>query len=325
MRQILAPIIAFFAFCGAAQSADKVNLRLDWFHSSYHAPFFLGIDKGIYAEANIDLSVLEGRGSVQTIQLVGKGDDQFGFVAVDSIMRAVGAGIPVVSIETLMPIMGQAIFVLSNSGIMRLEDLKGRTVAVTPGGTNEALLPAVLASAGLKDSDLKKVTIDASAKVRMFLNRDVDAMIATAWAHSLFESGGGARAFVYSDYGTKMVGYSIVTNTDLTNTNPDLVRRFVAATANAWMLAKASPEAALDALATHSRPNAAPARRKGNSVDFAKASAFIAPAEEGKPYGYQSEKDWKDTQTTLLKYGVIKKELPVSAYMINTFAPSNSH
>lgn len=305
-----------------ARAADKVSVRLDWFASAYHAPFFYGIERGIYKDAGIDLAVTEGRGSVQTVQLVAKGEDQFGFAAVDSIMRGVAAGMPVISVATLMPVMGQAIYVLNTSGITTLAQLKGKKVAVTPGGTNEAMLPGVLETAGLKDSDLKKVSIDASAKTRMFMNGDVDAMIATGWAHAIFESVGGAKGFVYSDFGLKMVGYSLVTSTELTAKNPDLVRRFVAATGKAWAEAKANPDAAVAALAARVKGHDDASHRHIDKVEFAAAAGFMGPAVPGAPYGMQSEADWTATQATLQKYGVVKQSLPIDRYMTNAFVES---
>ena len=303
----------------SANAQDKVSVRTDWFHSSYHAPFFVGIEKGFYKDAGIELKVTEGRGSGQVVQLVGKGDDQFGFSAVESIMRGVSVGIPVTSVATIMPVMGQAIYVLSKSNINTPADLKGKTIAITPGGTNEALLPAVLQIVGLKESDVKQVAVDPAAKLRMMLNGDFDSMMATGWAHSLFDAAGGARAFIYSDYGVKIVGYSIVANQDVVKKNPDMVKRFIAATARSWEYAQRNPEEAVDALAKNSPPNADPARRKGNSIDFANSLKFVGPAVPGKPFGTQSDKDWKDTQALLLQYKVLEKEMPISAYMTNEF------
>ncbi len=323
-RNAILTVIAASLAALPARAADKVTVRLDWFASAYHAPFFYGIQQGYYRDAGIDLNVADGRGSVQSIQLVAKGDDQFAFAAVDSLMRAVGAEMPVVSVATLMPVMGQGIYVLNSSGITTLAELKGRTVAVTPGGTNEALLPGVLEAAGLKDRDLKKVSIDASAKVRMFVNGNVDAMIATGWAHPMFDSAGGARGFIFSDFGMKMVGYSLVTGTELAAKNPDLVRRFVAASGKAWAEAKAHPDAAVAALAALARGHSDAERRRADAEEFAKAVAFMGTAVPGQTYGMQAEKDWTDTQAVLLKYGVIKQTLPIGRYMTNAFVPTEA-
>lgn len=298
---------------------EPISLRIDWVTSAYHAPFFLGIDKGFYTAAGIDLKVNEGRGSVQVAQLVGTGRDPFGFASSDAVMRGAGAGLPVVSIANLMPVMGQALYVRTNSPIRELSDLKGKSIAVTPGGTNEALLPLLLEGAGLKISDVRQVSADPTAKVRVFLNGEVDAMIATAWALSLFEAGGGARAFVYSDHDVRIVGYNIITSREMIAQDPDLVRRFVDATLQSWDYARTHPEEALDALARHSRSNAEAQRRAGNSQDFRSAMNFVGNAVEGKPYGWQSEEAWTTSQQLLVQHGVLSKTVPVEQMMSNDF------
>ncbi len=300
-------------------AADKVSVRTDWFHSAYHSPFFVGIEKGFYADAGIDLDVTEGRGSGQVVQLVGNGEDEFGFASVDSVFRGVSKGITVISVANIMPTMGQAVYVLKSSGITSPKQLKGKTIAITPGGTNEALLPAFLKNIGLEEDDLTYINVSPAAKVRLFMSGEFDAIMATAWARGLFEGVGGADTFVYSDHGVKMVGYNIVSNPKFLSANPDLAKRFLAATLKSWEYAKANPEESLDALAKHSKPNAKADRRKRNSGDFATALEFVGTAVPGKAYGFQSEKDWKDTQALLLNVGVIDGAIDLGKLFTNDF------
>jgi hypothetical protein len=49
---------------------DKVTLMLNWYLYSEHAPFFLGKERGYFAEEGIDLDIQEGRGSAVTAQAV---------------------------------------------------------------------------------------------------------------------------------------------------------------------------------------------------------------------------------------------------------------
>ncbi|MBM3504606.1 MAG: ABC transporter substrate-binding protein [Alphaproteobacteria bacterium] len=306
----------------AVQAQDKVSIRTDWFHSHYHAPFFVGIEKGFYKEVNLEVAVTEGRGSGQVITLVGKGDDQFGFAATEAIMRGVAKDVPVISVANVMPVMGQAIYVLNKKAdIKGPADLKGKTMAITPGGTNEALLPAVLQNVGLKEADVKQVAVDPAAKVRMFMNGDFDAMMATAWSNALFEPVGGAKMFIYSDFGVKIVGYNIVANADLTKRNPDLVKRFVGATMKAWEYAKANPKETQAILAKMSEPNSKPDVLKRNEADFPDAIKFVGASTQGQPLGFHNQKDWEMTQDVLLQYKVLDEKRPITQYFTNQFVP----
>ena len=48
------------AATGTAMAADQVRLRLNWMWYGSHAPFALGLDKGFYKDAGIDLNIRSG-------------------------------------------------------------------------------------------------------------------------------------------------------------------------------------------------------------------------------------------------------------------------
>ena len=79
---------------GPAQSQDKTTLRLDWTALGYHAPFYLGVSRGYYRDAGLDVSVLEGKGSPAVGALVGNGSDDFGFADASTIAQLVSQGLP---------------------------------------------------------------------------------------------------------------------------------------------------------------------------------------------------------------------------------------
>ena len=303
----------------AAPSAQAVTLRVDWLYRSYHAPFFLGLDKGWYSEAGIDLKISEGRGSGNVIQLVGNKSDTFGFAVADAVMRGVQNDIPVISIATIMPRHADSIFVLRKSGIASPQALKGRSIATTPGGTSDALLPAFLKGSGLAVEDVVIVPLDPALKVSSLLQGKVDAINAPAWTLSDFAAIGGANSFLYADYGVHQVGYGIVTNVDTARTSPDLIRRFLAVTLRAWDYSLKHPDEALAALANNSPENAKPRVKERNRVELPEVLKLVGPAVPGKPFGTQNEADWASMQRQLIDYRVLKAGRPVSQYLTNQF------
>ena len=54
-----------------------MSLRLNWYLGGLHVPFYYGKDKGYYAAEGIDLTINEGRGSANTVQVVAAGSDTF--------------------------------------------------------------------------------------------------------------------------------------------------------------------------------------------------------------------------------------------------------
>jgi NitT/TauT family transport system substrate-binding protein len=317
---VLRAVAAACAVVAATHAiAQPVTLRVDWLIKSYHAPFFLGVEKGWYRDAGIEPTIKEGRGSGNVVQLVGNGSDTFGFAGADAVMRGVQNGIPVVSVAAIMPRNADSIFVLASSGIAKVADLKGRRIATTPGGTSDALLPAFLRGAGLSTSEVTIVPVDASLKAQVLLQGKVDAMNAPAWARSILKPGGAVLSFPYPDYGVEVVGYGIIVSTQTAQTQPDLVARFVAATLRSWAYAVDHPDEALAALEKHAVDHARPELRPDNRVDLVEALRLVRPAVPGKPFGTQSEGDWERMQAQLMSYGVVKQQKPVDQYLTNRF------
>jgi len=313
---ILAPAWTALA---ADVKVEPVTLRIDWLANTWHAPFFLGIDKGWYREAGFDLTVNEGKGSGNVAQLVGSKSDTFGFAGAEAVVRGVQRSIPIISVATLMPRNADALFVLKKSGITRAQDLKGKTIATTPGGTSDALLPAFLKGAGLRVEDVTIVAVDGPLKIQMVVQGKADAMNGPLWVGGSLEDGGGVNVFPYPDYGVQVVGYGLVVHTDTAARDPDRVRRFVAVTLRAWEYSVKHPEEALAALEKLAPDNAKPQAMARNRVSVPMAFGLVGPAVPGKPFGSQSEVAWDQMQKQLIEYGVIKETRPVAQYLTNRF------
>lgn len=299
-------------------AADPATVRLDWLHTSYHAPFFLGIDKGWYRDAGIELTVTEGRGSGNVVQLVGNGTDTFGFAGADAVVRGVQTGIPVLSVATIMPRNADTVFAMASSGIATVGDLKGRRIGSTPGGTSGTLLPAFLKGAGLADGEVTTIPVDAQLKAQLLLQGKLDAMTGPTWGRAVLVARGPVVAFAYADYGVEVVGYVIVVAAKTASENPDLVSRFLSATLKSWSYAADHPDEAFAAFRAHA-PESIKRNGEGAYGDMLEALKLVRPAVAGKPFGTQSEADWDRMQKQLAEYGAVKQTLPVERYLTNRF------
>ena len=56
----------------------RCRFRLNWYLGGLHVPFYYGKERGFYAAEGIDLTINEGRGSANTVQVVAAGSDTFG-------------------------------------------------------------------------------------------------------------------------------------------------------------------------------------------------------------------------------------------------------
>jgi NitT/TauT family transport system substrate-binding protein len=72
-----------------AQGPVKVKIRLDWKAGAQHAPFYLGKQRGYYKDEGLDLDIISGTGSSDTIKQVGSKAVEFGLV--DALVLVQGA------------------------------------------------------------------------------------------------------------------------------------------------------------------------------------------------------------------------------------------
>jgi NitT/TauT family transport system substrate-binding protein len=247
MRWILA-VAAMLAWTAApAAAADKVVLMLNWYVYGEHAPFYYGKAKGIFAAENIDLEIQEGRGSAATTQAVAAKTADFGYVDVPTMMRAAIKGAPVIATGVLLQTSPMSVMGFAEKNIKKPEDLKGKTVAITPADSMTQIWPLFLKKTGLKESDFQTVAGDGQTKLNAVINGQADVLLGYVMDQSMKikdATGKDVYPIKFADYGINMVSSGIIANTDYVKANADLVRRFMAATTKAVEAAEMDPKAA---------------------------------------------------------------------------------
>ena len=115
------------------KAPEKVTLMLNWYLYSEHAPFFLGKERGFYAEEGIDLDIQEGRGSAVTAQAVAAKSATFGYIDVTTMIKAAAKGAPLKSTGVLFQVSPMSVMGFTDKNIKTPKDIIGKTVATTPG------------------------------------------------------------------------------------------------------------------------------------------------------------------------------------------------
>jgi NitT/TauT family transport system substrate-binding protein len=122
-----------------------VSFRLNWYLGGLHVPFYYGKERGIYAAEGIDLTINEGRGSANTVQVVAAGSDTFGLADSSSVILAATKGADVKSVMSLLNSTGFSVVSLAEAGIRTPKDLEGKSMAVTAGDPLGQLFQALAA------------------------------------------------------------------------------------------------------------------------------------------------------------------------------------
>lgn len=252
LRRILcaSTLLLGAAHAAFAQTPQKVTLMLNWYATGLHAPFYLGLEKGLYAKEGIELEILEGRGSTPTAQAVAARNVTFGFADAGPMIKLAAQGAPVKSVGVALQKSPFAVISLAEKNIRKPSDLKGKTIALTPGDSPSQAWPLFLAKTGLKTGDFKTVSGDAQTKLNAVINGQADALAGFSMDQGVqieFATKKPVVNMLYADYGVNSAGSVIVANTETIKSNPELIRKFMRATTLAFEEAEKSPEAAVAA------------------------------------------------------------------------------
>ncbi len=302
-----------------AQAQDNVSLRLNWYLGGLHVPFYYGVDRGFYRQEGINLTINEGRGSANTVQVVGAGTDTFGLADSSSIINLVSKGGEIKSVMNILSSTGFSVVSAASAGIRTPKDIEGKTLAVSPGDPIRGLLEAVAAHNKVDISKVRFVQVDPAAKVVTVLEKRADGLLGGAddQFFLLKYRGVEPHALRFADHGANIVGMAIFTGNNTIKGNPDLVRRFVRATKRAWDEAKKNPDAAVD-VAMKVKPDLNRQSTKDQMlVDFELMDSVNVKGQTG--FGH--EKDWSQTIDLLKRYRGLETQLNWTAFHTNEFLP----
>ena len=303
-----------------AQQLTKVTLRTDYKVNGYVGVFALASERGFYREQGLDVEIGEGQGSSTTVQTVAVGDDTFGLADSTALVLGISArDIPVKAVSVYSQTGIQGFVYHPDSGWDgKIDKMRGKVLISSPGSAELTVIPAILATAGLTMNDINLQLADPVARIPLFI-RTPDSFTggyATGDVLRIKLKMPDAGYVPFSKYGIVTFGTSLITKNKTIQENPELVRKFVTASAKGWAVAINDPEAAVQA-AMKLFPTSDPVLlREGLKIMI--AEQLHTPASAGKPIGWTAESDWSTMLDLLKKYDNVKpKEL--SSYYTNAF------
>ncbi|MGE3146280.1 MAG: ABC transporter substrate-binding protein [Pseudorhodoplanes sp.] len=323
MKRIAIGLLAVLA-AGPAFAADKATLMLNWYVYGEHAPFYYGKEKGIFAKHGIDLDIQEGRGSGVTTQAVAAKTADFGYVDVPTMMRAAVKGAPVVAVGVALQTSPMSAMGFVDKNIRKPDDIKGKTVATTPGDSMSQIWPLFLKKTGLKEGDFKIVSGDATTKLNAVINNQADLLLGYVMDQSMkIKDATGKDVFPikFADYGINLVSSGIIANKDTVKDKADLVRRMMAASVESIEAASKDPKGAAQAIL-----NANP---KGGKIETLTQGFELTiplykdPTGESKQVMRVSDKNMTETVGVMVDYGGLEAVAKdnVKSYYTNDYLP----
>jgi NitT/TauT family transport system substrate-binding protein len=304
----------------AAFANDQVTLRLDWTFEGEHLPYVWALDQGYYAAEGIDAKILEGRGSGNTAQLVGAKSDTFGEADAARAALARGQGAPLKVVAVFIQRSEGTVVSYASSGLNKPADLIGKKVATSPGSSSTVLFQTMLSASNIPASKIDIINVESTAKTASLLQHRVDAITGLMGDECMLvkqkSPGEKITCMPMADFGVKALGAGLIVNDDTIKQNPDLVRRFVQATAKGWAEAAKDPAKA----AAIGKKHFPLADEKTLQAQFETIIPLVyTPNSAGHPIGWMAPADWHDTIDTLRSFMGLTSTAPATDYYTNEF------
>lgn len=316
---LMALLVSACGNIGAPKEAEKVTVQLSWFHGVEYAGFYTAVDKGYYAEENIEVNLVAGGPETNPLDEVANGNAQFGIGQGDSLIVAKTEGRDFVAVATIFRDNPLAITSLEQDNILKPEDLVGKTVgaySLDLSGYSDLLFLAFMSRTGLEKDSMQYALIEDFYGANEIKSGRMDAMsgmFATDQQVMTRDAGDEINLMYYKDYGVDVYINTIFVTGEFVQNDPDLIQRFISATMKGYQYAIENTDEAAALALTYDE-----ALDLAYQENVMKAQIPFIDTGSG-PIGSMDENVWNITQEILLEFDLISAPIDLSTIYTNQF------
>jgi NitT/TauT family transport system substrate-binding protein len=308
----------------AQSKLEKFPFRLNWTLYGEHAPFFVAREKGFYAQEGLEVDILEGSGSTTVSQLVANASSPVAYVDAATMMRGVGAGMPIKAVGVTLQQSPMAFIYRADAARpTKVAEIKGSRIAITAGDASLAIFTAFMGKLGMKVDDVQMITVaNPQAKEQAVLSKQADALLGyfmDQGPRMQLQTGvkmGWTR--LYDMAGVTTLSSAMIANNNWMKEpkNQDLLRRFLRASQRGWQYSFDHRAEAADIFR-----KSAPVFTQEIALLEVDGTMSIIHTErtKGRPIGWSAIEDWKDTQDLLSTYAKLAPQTDLNVYFTNGF------
>ena len=235
-RALIAGLVAVLMAVSPARAQtapDKVSFGTNWVAEAEHGGFFQALADGTYKSYGLDVTIVPGGPNDNNRMLLIAGKLDF-FMSANTLMSfdAVANNVPVVTVAAIFQKDPQVFLTHPESKITKLEDLKPLTLFVSKEGIS-SYFQWLKSEYGFSESKVKPYTFNSQP----FIVNKQSAMqgYVTSEPFAVEKSAGFKPGVILlADYGFNTYSTLIETRRDVIEKKPDLVQRFVDASAIGW-------------------------------------------------------------------------------------------
>lgn len=327
-RRAIPPTVSFVLLatmlvaCAAPQPTStpqptKATLSLDWVPNTNHTGFYVALEKGWYDEQGLDLQIQIPSDPAAALKQVAFGNTEFGVSFQEEVTIARSNDIPVVSVAAIIQHNTSAFASRAETHIRRVRDVEGKRYGSYGLPIERPILGQLMSCDGGDIDEVEFVDVGFDAFPALIGKRVDLVWIFLAWDGIQAEIM-GVDLSTLPLYGSCVPDYYtpvIIAGETTIENEPDLVRRFLAATARGYEYAIAHPEESAEILLRAS-PETEPelARR---------SQAWLSPRyqDDATHWGEQKLNVWNAFAEFMFKNELISTPIDAQTAFTNDFLP----
>lgn len=302
----------------ANDEKESITVMLDWTPNTNHTGLYVALKNGYYDDLGLKVEIIQSsEGS--TVQYIAAGKAEFGISFQEEVTYARANQIPIVSIATIIQHNTSGFASPVDRNIKSPKDFEGKTY----GGWGPAIEKAVIQTVmELDDGDFSKVTTVNAGVADFFTatKKDIDfEWIYYGWTGIEAELREYAINYIeLRDLSPQLDYYTpvIITNEAYINDSPEIIKKFIGATAKGYEYAIQNPEDAAEILISSV---------SGMDKELVlKSQLWISKKykDDAKVWGVQKEVIWDTFSKWMFDYELIPEMINVEDAYTNEFLPN---
>ena len=216
-----------------------LTLQLNWRADAQHGGFYQAVVDGEYEAEGLDVKIVQGGPGSPVIPKLVMGRVDFAIANADQILQVREQEADIVGVMAPMQHSPRCIMVHQSTGITEFDQLRDMTLGMNEGRTFAIFLKSNLQLDGVR-------IVPYGGLVAKFLLDEKFAQQGYVFSEPLVakEQGGDPHSLMVSDLGFDPYSSCVAVQSKRIQDDPDLVKKFVAASRRGWMSYLQSPERA---------------------------------------------------------------------------------
>jgi len=257
-RYALALLLTVLGFATSSAAQDKkpytINLGYSAISGSF-APLWVGFDQGLFSKHGIDLKMAYIQGNRVMLSALTAGEIQLYQGGAEGLIRLVSGGGDGIFVATQYNFVGHYVL-MTDPSITRVEELRGKRIALDPTSPTYGYMLKVLEQVGLKKEDVSFVqfgTAGQPERAMAVLRKQAAATILTAPNTYAAEKQGLRKFSVIRDLGIRQLITVTATTKKYLRERRDAVDAFLHGYIEALAYVKAQKDVTMRVIAKYTR------------------------------------------------------------------------